>query len=76
MLKDQFEYYLSNQNELVKLYAGKVLIITGQKVVGAYDSYDDADNAALEQFGEGTYLLQKCSQGTMDYRVHSLSSWR
>ena len=37
-LEKEFQYYLDNQNELVKEYNGKVVVIKDQAVIGAYDS--------------------------------------
>ena len=41
MLIQNFYYYLANQDELVRQYNGKYLVISDKKVV--YSSPDDAD---------------------------------
>lgn len=38
MLEREFTYYLSNQEELVKKYRGKFLVIKNEEVVGVYDN--------------------------------------
>lgn len=67
MLKEEFQYYLDNQDELVKKYNGKFLVITGQKVVGSYDSNVDAFIQSKDKYAPGTFLIQRCSPGNSDY---------
>jgi len=37
MLEKEFKYYLDNQQDLVKKYNGKFIVIVEDKVIGAYD---------------------------------------
>ena len=41
MLEKEFQYYLDNQDELVKKYNGRVVVIVGENVVGDYASYEE-----------------------------------
>ena len=36
MLKDDFRYYLTHRDELLKKYEGKFLAIKDQQVIGVY----------------------------------------
>jgi hypothetical protein len=67
MLNKEFEYYLDNQDELVKLYNGKYLIIKDKSVVGSFEKEEDALYSALDKYEQGTYIIQKCSPGEWDY---------
>jgi hypothetical protein len=67
MLEQEFKWYLHNQNDLVKIYNGKVLVIKDEQVKGAYDSIPDAITNATKQYELGTFLIQKCSPGKEDY---------
>lgn len=68
MLEKEFEYYLKNQEDLVKKYNGKVLVIIGEKVMGAYNDDDEAiDDCMRNNYEPGTFLVQKCSPGEKDY---------
>jgi len=67
MLENEFQYYLDHQDELVKLYNGKFLIIKDKKVVAAYDSKDDAYFEGQKNNELGTFLIQYCSPGNMAY---------
>ncbi len=69
-LESEFNYYLDHQDELVKRYNGKFLVIKGNKVLGAYD----AELEAIEQTSKteklGTFLIQKCEPGEASYTQH------
>ena len=66
-LKKEFQWFLDNQDELVKKYEGKVLVIVGSKVVGVYDSALEAYEAADSLYDAGTYLIQECVKGKEAY---------
>ena len=66
-LKKEFQYYLEHQNELVKQYNGKYIVIKGNEVIGAYDSELEAVTETSQQHELGTFLVQKCELGTSSY---------
>lgn len=68
-LKKEFQYYLDHQDELVKEYNGKVVVIKDQEVIGAYDSVVDAVLESNKTHTPGTFLVQRCSPGSADYTV-------
>jgi hypothetical protein len=63
MLEKQFKYYLDNQDELVKKYDGKFIVIKNQTVIGSYDTEMDAFNETLKEHKIGTFLIQHCLPG-------------
>lgn len=67
MLKEEFEYYLSHQNELLKKYAGKYLVIKNKSVIGVYDSEIDAYTETVKNEEAGTFLIQECQPGNESY---------
>ena len=66
-LKKEFQYYLEHQNELVKQYNGKFIVIKDNEVIGAYDSELEAVTETSKQHELGTFLVQKCEPGTSSY---------
>lgn len=66
-LKELFQYYLKHQEELVKQYNGKFLVIKDDKVVGVYDTEADAYFESEEKYGLGNFLIQLCTEGTGAY---------
>lgn len=67
MLDKEFKYYLDHQEELVKLYNGKILVIIEDKVVGVYDTEQEAYFDSLSKYKIGTFLIQLCTPGKEDY---------
>lgn len=66
-LEIEFKYYLDHQDELVKEYDGKFIVIHGSKVVGAYESELDAIKETSKEYKPGTFLVQKCEPGSSNY---------
>ena len=62
-LKKQFEYFLSHRQELVEKYNGKVIVISGEKVEGAFDSEIQALVEAQKSHAMGEFLLQRVTPG-------------
>jgi hypothetical protein len=73
-LEREFEYYLKHQDELVKQYNGKFVVIKDDKVLGAYDDEVQAVKQTSQHHEMGTFLVQKCEPGTESYTqvFHSL----
>jgi hypothetical protein len=63
MLKDEFQYYLDHQFELVKQYSGKYIVIKEKTVIGVYDTEFEAYNKTQEEHELGTFLIQLCTPG-------------
>ncbi len=66
-LKNEFDYYLTHQEELVDKYEGKFIAIKNQQVLGAYDDEMDALNQTQKNHELGTFLVQKVSSGSAAY---------
>jgi hypothetical protein len=57
----QYLHFLNNQQELSSKYPDYYLLIQNQKVVGAFETSDEARRFAATRFIEGTYLIQYCT---------------
>jgi hypothetical protein len=66
-LEALFNYYLTNQNELVKQYNGKHIVLVDNQVVGAFDTMEEAYNYAASNYELGTFLIQLCTPGDEAY---------
>ena len=66
-LQKQLNYFKSNQDELVKKYDGKFLVIKDQKIQGVYDTEIEAYTDAKNKFELGTFLIQQCLTGQESY---------
>ena len=78
IVKSQFDYYRKNQDEIVRQYDGKALVIKNFRVEAAFDTIGEAYLFAKANFEPGTFLIQKCSPGDKDYSAafHSRVSIR
>ena len=66
-LQKEFEYYLAHQDELVKKYNGKFIVIQGQDILGAYDDDLTAVLESQKHHKLGTFLVQQVSEGNAAY---------
>ncbi len=66
-LKTEFQYYLDHQDEMVKKYDGKFVVIKGSEVLAAYDDELTAIRETQKSHELGTFLVQKVSKGDADY---------
>jgi len=66
-LEKEFKYYLDHQDELIKKYNGKFVVIKDCKVIGSYDSALEAVEETSKHYELGTFLVQKCEPGSESY---------
>lgn len=67
MLKDEFKYYLENQSFFVEKYNGKVIVLKDKKLLGVYENEETALHETKKSHEIGTFLIQRCSEGTDAY---------
>ncbi|MCX6250640.1 MAG: hypothetical protein NTX61_07805 [Bacteroidetes bacterium] len=67
MLDKEFQYYLEHQDELLKVYNGKFIVIKGVSVIGNYETEVEAYSEIIKEHKPGTFLIQFCSPGKEDY---------
>ncbi|TET44998.1 hypothetical protein E3J62_08840 [candidate division TA06 bacterium] len=77
-LEKEFKYYIKHQDELVKQYNGKFIVIKNRKVIGEYDSELEAIKETTKEHELGTFLIQKCEPGSKSYTqtYHSRVSFK
>lgn len=73
MLEKEFQYYLQNQEELVKQYNGKIIVIVDEKVVNSYPDNKTAYLASVKIYKPGTFLIIRCTPGDESYTIHQRS---
>jgi hypothetical protein len=66
-LEKELDYYIKHQDELIKQYEGKYLLIKDQKVVGSYDTELEAYQDAKSKYELGSFLIQPCLPGEQNY---------
>ena len=68
-VNNEFHYYLDNQDDFVKKYDGKVIVLKNHEVLGTYDTELDAIVETRKEHEPGTFMVQKVSEGEEDYTV-------
>jgi len=66
-LRDEFQFYLDHQDELVEKYEGKYIVIRGSEVLGAYDDELTAVTETQKSHPLGTFLVQRVTRGSEAY---------
>jgi hypothetical protein len=66
-LQKEFQYDLDHQDEMVRQYDGKFVVIKDGKVLGAYDDELTAITQTQKTQELGTFLVQKVSPGENAY---------
>jgi len=66
-LRQEFEYYLAHQEELVARYNGKFVAIKDGHVLGAFDSQQSAVDETKKSHPLGSFLVQKVAPGAAEY---------
>jgi hypothetical protein len=57
-LKQERDFFNSNQPEWVTLYPGKFVLIKGEKLVSIFDSAENAVSEGLKRFGSESFLVR------------------
>ena len=66
-VRREFEFYRANQDDMVKRYDGKVIVLKNHEVLGAYDSHLAAFTEAVKDHEQGTFMIQQVSEGSDAY---------
>lgn len=69
-LSTNLEFFIEQQDALVRQYAGRVLVIKDGAVAGDFDSPMDAYENAISRFEPGTFSIQPCEPGVGAYTVY------
>ena len=62
-LEEEFNYYLAHQEELVRLYNGRFIVVKGHEVLGAYDDRDEAIGETIKGHQLGTFMVHRVTPG-------------
>lgn len=69
MFERELEYFIANQEQLVKTYPGKILAIKDEQILGVYDTNLEAYFEMQKEHALGTFMLQPCTPGPEAYTV-------
>ena len=58
MFEIENEFYDKNKKDFQKQYPNKKLLIVGTKLIGAFESNEDALNTALKKYEPNTFMIK------------------
>jgi hypothetical protein len=67
LLDDLFAYYRSHQDELVRQFSGRYIVIVANEVVGDFAEQMEAYNFATGEYAPETFLIQQVTPGEDAY---------
>lgn len=66
-MDSNFEYFNENLENLFSEYGSKFIAIKNKKVLGSYDSFEEALLETLKFERMGTFLIQQCTNDAANF---------
>ncbi len=73
VLEKERKYMDSHKDELLRQYGGKILVISGDQVTGAFDTMEDALQGAVTQHGLKNVLIRRPSEAQIEFSAPALA---
>jgi hypothetical protein len=73
MLDTERQYFQDHQEELLKAHPGRFVIIRGQRVVGAFDTLEDALSFGTKEFGLSPFLIRRTDERPSEICIPALA---
>lgn len=73
-LEKNFQWYLDNQDAVVKYHDQKYVVIFRERVCWSFCTMEEAYNETIRQQVLGEAIIQKVSAGDKDYTVNIFNS--
>jgi hypothetical protein len=72
-LEIERRYLDSHRDELLTQYGGKILVISGEQVTGAYDTMEEALQGAVTKHGLSNVLIRRPSEAQIEFTAPALT---
>jgi hypothetical protein len=72
ILEVERKYLDSHKDELLKQYGGKILVICGEQVTGAFDTMEEALQGAVMLHGLSNVLIRRPSDAQLEFSAPAL----
>ena len=73
MLDVERKYFQDRQEELLKAYPGKFVVIRDQRVVGAFETLQDALSIGTREFGLSPFLVRRTDEPIREVCIPALN---
>lgn len=71
-LQKEREFFKANQAEWVKMHSGKFVLVKGEKLIGVFDSDQNAVAEGLRLFGSESFLVRGVNEKDETLRIPAL----
>ena len=61
-LKKNYNYYISNHNDIIKKYLNQFIVIKDEQIVDSYDTFEEAFEESSKKYELGTFIIQRCTK--------------
>ena len=62
MLDKEWDFYENNRDELVEKYCGKYIVISGDKVIAAYNDENEAYYETIKSIPLGAFMIHHVTE--------------
>jgi len=66
-MDENFEYFKENMLQFYNEYGSKFIAIKDRKVLGVYDTFDEALEVTLKSEKIGTFIVQQCTDDATNF---------
>ena len=73
MLEQERQFYTANLNDWLSRYPGKFVVITGQDLIGFYDTMEDALTEGARRVGLQPFLVRRVERKPDEISVPALT---
>ena len=73
MLDTEIRYFDENRIDLLKRYPGKFVIIKDERLMGPYESIQEALGAGAKEFGVTSFLVRRTDQPVETVSIPALT---
>jgi hypothetical protein len=67
--RDDYQFFLDNQEKFHKEYPGKFLVIKNKEILGVYEDQVEAYTETTKEHEPGTFIIQNSSPSSTDVQV-------
>ena len=72
LIDELLSYFNAHSEELLKEYDGKIIVLSKDKEVSAFNDFETGYSYGVSKYGYGNFLLKECSRTAMN-AVHVIN---
>jgi hypothetical protein len=73
VLDQERQFYSENLGRWLTQHAGKFVLVKGEELIGAYDTYEDALAEGARRFGLQSFLVRRVGEMAQEVNIPALT---